>query len=191
MSDLPSVTQILGDVFGRNHFWTDEGRVKGSIVHALLAADNRGELDTEELLRWYPEYVGYIEGWRAIREPLGRIIGVEREVVASNYIGHLDVALQLWETVDIGIIDFKCGAAEPSHALQTAAYADAYLGEPCHISVKSLARVTLRACCYLDADASKCKLVPHTDPQDYDDWRAALAWWYAFQRRKGWKRNGL
>ena len=180
VSNLPSVTQILGDVFGRNRFWTDEGRYEGKLVHAFLALDNRGRLDLKRLRQQMPDYVGYIEGWRRIRPYFGNVLAVEKEVRTPLYVGHVDTALQHLIDDRMVIVDYKRGAVEASHPLQTAAYAMAY-GIP-------LYRIA-RACVYLDPDPSKCQLVSHDKEQDHDDWNAVLAAWYAVERRKGWKGN--
>jgi hypothetical protein len=187
MSDLPRVTQILSDCFGRNRFWTDVGRYEGQLVHALLAADNRGILNMDRLRARQPEYVGYVQGWRRIRARFGGVVAVEQKVRTNQYVGRLDVALvQKCATPIEGIliIDFKCGSPLPWHRLQTQAYAEALPAVWRHPHLPA------RACCYLDPNPDKCKLVPHDNPQDADDWRIMLCYWYTMERLVGWKTNG-
>lgn len=130
---LPSVTQVLGDVFytpGAEWF-TDEARLRGSYVHAAIALDHEGALDEDTVdYRLFP----YIEAWRAFkRESDFRPMAWEQAVCdpARGYAGTYDVIGQLGDNPLFPpvLVDFKTGTPAEWIRLQTAAYARVAKGD--------------------------------------------------------------
>ncbi len=118
---LPSVTQILGAVYGdptagRGQQWHLD---RGSAAHALYAALARGELDQYD---YDPRLEPYIAGWQAwVAAEKPEIIAIEQPLhYLGLYAGTPDLICRL--NGKLTIVDFKQSTG-PRDRLQMAAYA--------------------------------------------------------------------
>lgn len=130
---LPSVTQILGDVFYNPaaEWATEENRLRGHYVHAAIALDHEGALDEATVdYRLFP----YIEAWRTFkREADFRPLAWEQPVYDAQrgYAGTYDVIGQLGDNPLFPpvLVDYKSGQPPHYTPLQTAAYARVAKGD--------------------------------------------------------------
>lgn len=166
---LPSVTEILGNVFYNPdaEWFTEEARLRGQYVHAAIALDNDGELDRHAL---DPRLVPYVAAWLTFKSDTDfRPLAWEQMVYdeARGYAGTFDVIGQLGDNPLFPpvLIDYKTGAPPEITALQTAAYARVAKGD----RWPTLRRAGL----WLRPDGSY-RLTPHSDRADERMFLSAL-----------------
>jgi len=154
---VPSVTQILAGWSPIAHLAPEileAGRVRGTIVHQLTEYADEDDVDEA----WCAEngYLGYVKAWLKFRlehefEPLLTEERVYHPL--HRYAGTLDrlgrmrqvVGRQL-RRVDNALVDIKSGVKDPTHLMQTAAYAAAVDPKRHHLIP--------RFCVYLRADGT-------------------------------------
>ena len=155
---LPRVTEILkaAGMIDASHF-TDFARERGTAVHMATAYNDLFTLDETTV---DPIILPYLEEWRHWKiQHQVHVLKVEQEIVDETlgYVGHYDRIVML--NGDEWLIDIKCGAAAPWHAIQLAAY-DNGQGRK-------------RGCVYINPPS--LKLTPYTDRADWSVFRAALS----------------
>lgn len=114
----PSVTTIIRSCMGANPFWTQEGRDFGRAVHKAIHYHAEGDLDFDSLDDTVkPRVEAYI---LLCAEMSFKPDLIEQPLYRTN-----PVYCGIPDQVQLGrcVIDAKCGAHEPEHALQLAAYA--------------------------------------------------------------------
>lgn len=126
---VPSVTGILQasgliDFSGIPTGILDAAKERGTIVHEALALANEGDLDADQFAADFPDYVGYLDGWRAFcaQRRFTAIVSECRIASRSHQIaGTLDVLGELDGTAVL--LDFATGdPRDVSKDYQTAAY---------------------------------------------------------------------
>ena len=161
---VDSVTDVLRDNgFINPQFYTEEGKLRGKIVHAVTEGLDRGlVLDWSTL---HPDLHGYVRSWlklKALLHPEFLDIEVPRFHPLFPVAGTLDrrVLVQGWEC----IWDIKTGPAPKWAAFQTAAY-DLML-PPYERGRRK------RAAIVLHEDGATATVVPH---QEYNDGNCFVA----------------
>lgn len=159
---IEHITQVT-DQFLPTEWFTGEARDRGSFVHETLKA-----WWEHKMIRAPVEYEGYIEAFEAFTldhsvEPLL----VEEPLLnpVERWAGTPD----LYALVDriSALIEIKTGPDHPAHHLQTAAQKEL-------MRVNSIFGVRKRYGLQLNTDGTY-KLHPHTDPNDLNIFRSALA----------------
>lgn len=172
---VPSVTQVLqGAGLIDDQWFTPASTHRGTYVHAMTAAYDKGVLD---LAKVDDAYRGYLEAWKRFRfESYCKILTIEEQLSHAiyRYAGSLDRTAYLCGKY--AVVDIKTGCRSHWHELQTAAYADC-VGTP---AVGPIYRFTV----YLHDDGA-FKLDSHdwNYRRDLDVFLAALA-------VTNWKGNG-
>ncbi len=171
---VPGVTTVLNDV-GISDFSMvrredlDYSKERGTAVHyACELYDNKNLGECPELIQPYlDQWVAFCDAFKPEWET------VESKIFCPKffYAGTLDrVAIINGRRT---LIDIKTGVNCKSHAIQTAAYANAYLTDK---------RIKMdRLCVYVYSD--KFSVIEHKSPLDYDVFLAALAV-YNYKRSK-------
>jgi hypothetical protein len=119
---LPSVTQILKSVgLIDTSFYTEEGRQRGTAVHAACEYFDQGDLDESSIDL---EIAGYLDAYKAWKAYIGLASSFDWiEVPVSDkahlYAGTPDRVLTMRPRK---LIDIKTGAFQRWHPIQAAAY---------------------------------------------------------------------
>lgn len=179
---LLSVTQILkragyvryegaGGMFYAN---------RGTTVHLATEFLDKGTLDFESIDE---KIVPYLEQYRDFKATTGIAIEAIEErfhSVEDGYAGTRDRRVKIGSKR--GVLDIKTGRPAPWHPLQTAGYA-----MPLHVAAHARPdpEPVFRWALYLDGKGGSAKLIEHTDPTDYIEFRAALV------VAKGQRRRGI
>lgn len=125
---LPSVTQVLAESgMVDTRFFTEEARLRGTLVHLACQYDDEGDLDENDL---DPGLIGYVNAWRAFRNDYSfepDPDGIEERLYHGiyRYAGTLDrrgTAMVRTREARV-LIDLKTGVSLPAYALQLAGYA--------------------------------------------------------------------
>jgi hypothetical protein len=118
-----SVTQYLSLAkFVDDEWFTDEGRERGSAVHAAIHYLNEGDLDDSSLHAMIRPYVAAYRQFLADTGFVPKLWEHRIYDPVYNYAGTLDVT-GTWKLTDGNILlDFKTGQIEDHVALQLAAY---------------------------------------------------------------------
>jgi hypothetical protein len=165
-SELPSVTQILGDLnFIDSSYFTEESRRRGEYVHSATEFDDRGSLDDASV---DSTILSYLSAWRRFkRENSVKIYEIEKIVGSPiyRYAGTLDRIVEL--NGFKAILDIKSGAVGKATGLQTAGYEIGYNSD------QSLKRFAVQ----LKNDGSY-KLHPFTDRDDRKIFLSAVSVWH-------------
>ena len=155
---LPSVTEILADNGFINPTWyTEEGRTRGTDVHALCQFFDEGDYDPKEAERL--GLAGYVESWNKLKTRLQlEVLDIEKRMAdpVNLFAGTADRLVR--QRARRWILDFKSGGKEGWHRYQLGGYEQLY-------QANGLAGV-LRGSVYLKADGSMADLVPHEDDGD-------------------------
>lgn len=139
-------------------FVTEYGMARGRAVHEAIALDLTGRLDEASV---HPEVAPLLASFRRWRDATGfTATSVEGECHGLGYVGHYDAVGTIRGAA--WLLDWKGGARQPWHAIQTALYAAA-VGGP-------LRRGTV----YLRDDGGIATLVEHSDRRDIDIGLAAV-----------------
>ncbi len=143
--EIPSVTRILkAGGWIDEHWFTEEGRRRGEIVHQATALLDR------QLLDWLSipeEYRGYVLSYEKARDLLK--LGIRRiEFIVHK--GGLWAGIEdreaMWER-QLTVVEFKTGAPALSDKLQMAGYAGTHAKPPRQLLL------------YLKADGSMARVV--------------------------------
>lgn len=181
------VTEVLKSVgaYGPDagRYWTEQDRQRGTDVHKLIRAYNLGLLD----MTWCGDLRGYVEGWASFLRDYKVVIrpdSIERMVGHKDlrFAGQLDCATS--EMSDPGyptacpecILDLKTGRPHPVHAIQTAAYRQAWQ----HMQLGASFSVPGRGCVYLAADGTYefCRHIGYTDGDVWSSLFNARNWFF-------------
>lgn len=171
----PRVTTILGLVRDFSSIpldVLDHAAERGTAVHRacwILEADPSG-------LAWsslHPEIVPYVKAFQQAKRALGwQAVGAEQLVVSRRYgyAGTADLLVTGIGGSHLTILDLKTGMPHPSHALQVAAYAEAYREQT------TTRRTIGRSILYLTASgAYRLVVVPPADhTNDFSTFLACL-----------------
>lgn len=174
--ELVSVTTVL-KLAGLVHtdWYTDTGRMRGTLVHQALEFDDLGELDGATLDALL---VPYVQAWRRFRAESGFLVvevdgvpGVEVRLAHASrgFAGTLDRVGVL--NGRLTIVDIKSGAPQPWIALQLAGYAELLRAGGNFLD--PVARIQ-RVGVFVTADGGY-KVQTYTDRDDFDVFDAALA----------------
>lgn len=159
---LPHITGLLkADGLVDDRWFKEEHSERGRVVHTLTADYDLGAIT--DIASVVSEGKGYLAGHvkaMAILRP--RFVHIEVPFVNWRYRfgGRPDRVLQVdggW-----GVLDVKSGTKTPAAQVQTALQSILMEDE-----LKVPARSILRWALYLSKDG-KFKLLPHTDPRDFD-----------------------
>lgn len=130
--ELLSVTTILRmtGMINADHF-TEESRVRGSLVHKSCELINRGQFD--QALAIDQHYMGYVNAYLTFLDEDEAVVLGEPEFQVCDpvygYAGTVDVRLWLPRRIYQGVVgwrgtvDFKTGSPADWHRLQLSAYA--------------------------------------------------------------------
>lgn len=125
---VPSVTQVLGQVMNWSAVPEDlleAGRARGTAVHALTEAVDRGE-DVDWLVT--AGLAPYLDAYRCfLSDTQVRWSGIEERVFhpLHRYAGTYDRCGFIGGSDETAWLDIKTGSPHPAHALQLSAYAEA------------------------------------------------------------------
>lgn len=166
---VPGVTAALTPFNAYEHVDRDTlaaAALFGQHVHEAVDLLNRNELDVSSLTI---AVAAYVAGWVRFLEESGFIV-VESEARVyhprMHYAGTLDVVGQFPKHRDLSLMDLKTGSTIPrTVGPQTAGYVEAW-------AASKKTRRLRRYCCHLGPDCYK--LVPLTDPTDFDVFKASL-----------------
>lgn len=119
---LPSVTQILQTVLGRNRFWSKESREKGKIIHKAISLHLQDNLDEETVDEEIAEKFEAFKRFMLESKFQPDLLYCESPLYSRVYyfagtpdlVGILNGCLVL--------IDIKTGQPSDMHSLQTMAY---------------------------------------------------------------------
>lgn len=168
---VPSVTQVLGRAGLIDDQWyTPEATHRGTYVHAMTSAYDKGVLDLDKI---DDGYLGYLRAWKELLgQSLWQIRSIESRLSCEpyRYAGSLDRVVINHGALTL--VDIKTGTKARWHRLQTAAY------------VHCLRRVCRRCCVYLRKDGTfKVETHDLNYRRDLDVFLAALT-------INNWKGNG-
>lgn len=118
--EVVGVTSVLGATIDVGIEWPESARLRGTAVHLATQFDDEGTLDEETV---FPEWRGYLAGWRAFRRALEpEWLAIERRVFHPK----LDFAGTLDRIARIGgrtaLLDLKSGQKRPSVRAQLGGY---------------------------------------------------------------------
>lgn len=156
--EVPGLTTLLSQAgcFSAEAYYTEEGRLRGRVVHAACLAYDLGAFDP---LQIDPKYLGYVHAYASIAQELRpRWKYLEQAQVNRRYfvacridrLGHLAAP---------AFAEIKTGEPEDWHGIQTAGQDVVWHGDR-HGYVRRLVF-------YLRADGSK-NVREHTKRSDYD-----------------------
>jgi len=159
MSNLPRVTSILKNAGLIDTAWfTDEGRDRGTALHAAAQFLDEGDLDWKTVdptvlprLRQYQRFLDEVKP---------TILAIEEEVTnaALQYVGHLDRRVII--NGDEGILDLKSAFKAPWQSLQISLYSNCFS--------RPMKRWTLHL------SDERYQLIEHTDRRDWAVAKAAI-----------------
>lgn len=172
---VPSVTQILNGAGLINTDWyTAESAQRGTAVHTICEMEDNGVLDLGVVRRSYPQYLGYLDAWKAFkRAATTKFTAIEERFYypALHYAGTKD--RRMIAGTEYCIVDIKTGAPQLWHQLQTGGYA---LSENVGTAIG-------RWCVYLKPDG-KFTINVHGDASDLDAF-ASLATFHTWKINHG------
>lgn len=175
---LARVTSVLREAgladFSATWF-TEDVRTRGTLVHQAIALLVEQDLDWDTL---DPVLVPYVQAFEAWRDAGAFIVeAAELRVCdpALGYAGTIDLLAKRWQanTWVHYVVDIKCGVVPPTVGPQLAAYARCL-----HDTWR------FRACLNLRDDGSY-RFEPLDDPEDEDDFLAALRLFHRKRSRYG------
>ncbi|GAG44357.1 unnamed protein product, partial [marine sediment metagenome] len=153
--------------FVDTRWYTDEGRIRGSLVALVTELSDKGTLIERAMMFFAKEsgldLPGYLSCWRKFRKAWPfETVHIEQPIYHPQwrYCGTPDRDIDLFEGKP-AVLEIKTGAREDWHALQTAAYA---------YCCPTFAQ---RFAVYLSADRDAV-LVEHTDSADEPTWLGAI-----------------
>ena len=124
---IPSVTEVINsfDVDKAKRFYTEESRIRGTIIHKTCFLDDEGTLDESTVEKWLKPYLDAYRKWKKEHQP----------VILNHEYSVYDETLDICGTVDIcallplsdnpkrrNYIDIKSGVKSASHILQLSGY---------------------------------------------------------------------
>jgi hypothetical protein len=120
--ELPGVSFLIEQKFGKNAWFTKKSAHRGSMVHRATALDDQGILDESTVA---PELQGYLDAWRQFK--IDKRVEVQQVefVCYSLSLGYAGTADRLitWSTGPMPcLVDIKSGGKTDTHWLQCAAY---------------------------------------------------------------------
>lgn len=121
---LPSVTTIIGAVSAHwmpTDFYTEEGRARGSAVHAYCAQYAQGKYCAPLPKQW----AGYGLSFRRWADQyIVEVFAAEERLVCDQYryTGQIDLLCEINGQRGPGLPDIKTGAKSKAHPVQIAAY---------------------------------------------------------------------
>lgn len=152
---IPSVTQVIDPLvsFYAPAEVLEAARIRGSIVHSLTEGIDMGLMAVQDAYDDAEkcDLLGYVKAWEKFKQDTGAYPFVIEERVFSllyGYAGTLDRICKFVTSSDIWLVDIKTGILMPEHALQTAAYEQAYR------EANPLPKITHRMCVQLKSDGT-------------------------------------
>lgn len=165
--ELPHITGMLEKTGWVDSRWyTEESRIRGTVVHQLTADYDLGALDLATMVTEYRAYVlahvafvtRHRPTWHAVEDALAH--------ATFRYAGRPDRELTL--NGKRGVLDLKTGDPEKSHQIQTALQA---LLVAQHLSIPP--RFLYRGGLYLQPNGT-ARLREHRDRRDFDEARRII-----------------
>ena len=170
---IPSVTQVLGDIF-KPYFPPGPHRVKGRQVHKACELADLNTIHQYEVAEYL---MGYVTAWRSVCREFGWVW--EPDGIECRVFDPIKLVAGTIDRVRLDpplIVDIKSGAASKEAALQTAAYADIKFPE----SQGKVERCTVE----IHEDGSYKPPLWSSNFQDFLAWRGAVELWKFMNRKK-------